>query len=209
MNTVYLVCFFLGLALSLLAAFSGLGRLHLGHLGHGTHAGHVSHGSHAHGKPGAGASVINGFTIPAFLCWFGGAGYLLDNYSPLFTPLVLLLAATAGLLGGGIIYVILFRLLLPRERVLSPEDTRMEGTVARISDQVRAGNGIGEILFTQTGARRASPARSEDGQPIPRGTEVVVLRYERGVAYVRPLHELNEIQDLSREEPTPSLHLNS
>ncbi len=202
MNIVYLVCFFLGLAMSLLAAFSGLGRLHFGH---GTHAGHGAHGhaAHTHGKPGAGFSAINGFTIPAFLCWFGGTGYLLDNYSPLLTSLVLLFSAAAGLVGAGIIYVVLFRFLLPRERVLSPEDTRMEGTVARISGSVRAGDGIGEILFTQIGARRACPARSEDGLPIPRGTEVVVLRYERGVAWVRPLHEL------SSEEPTPSLNLHS
>lgn len=199
MNTVYLVCFFLGLAMSVLAAFSGLGRLHFGS-GHSTHAGHLGH---AHGKPATGTSAINGFTIPAFLCWFGGAGYVLDNYSPLLTLFVILLAVAAGLVGAGIIYVVLFRFLLPRQRILSSEDTRMEGTVARISDQVRAGSGIGEILFTQLGARRASPARSEDGQPIARGTEVVVLRYERGVAYVRPLHEL------ASEEPAPSLNLNS
>ena len=203
MNIVYLVCFFLGLAMSLLAAFSGAGRLHFGS-GHGTHAGHLGHGhGHAHCKPSTGMSAINGFTIPGFLCWFGGVGYALDNYSSLLTPLVILFAVAAGFAGAGIIYVVLFRFLLPRERILSVEDTRMEGTVARISDQVRAGSGIGEILFTQLGARRASPARSEDGQPIARGTEVVVLRYERGIAYVRPLHEL------AGEESTPSLPLNS
>lgn len=201
MNTVYLVCFFAGLALSVFAAISGLGHVHLGHLHLGSSI-HPGHAAGPHGRVSGGASAINGFTVPAFLCWFGGAGYLLDNYSPLLTPLVLLLAAAAGLAGGGIIYVILFRLLLPRERVLSMEDTRMEGTVARISDAVRAENGIGEILFTQMGARRASPARAEDGQPIPRGTEVVVLRYERGVAYVRPLHEL------SGEEAPSSFTLN-
>ena len=41
------------------------------------------------------------------------------------------------------------------------------------------------------GLVRAAAARSEDGAPIPRGTEVVVLRYERGIAYIRPLHELS------------------
>ena len=183
MNTVYLICFVLGLVLSLLAAFTGLGRLHFGHM-------HV----HGHAKLGAhhanGISALNGFTLPAFLCWFGGAGYLLHNFSPLIMPLVLVAAVVCGLAGAGIIYTVLFKFLLPRENVLQPEDTRMDGVVARVSDEIRAGGGIGEILFTQTGARRGSPARSETGQHIPRGTEVVVLRYAKGVAYVSPLEEL-------------------
>ncbi len=183
MTTLYLICFVLGLVLSLLAAFSGLGRIHFGHL-------HL-HGAHLHAKAGGPhISAFNGFTFAAFLCWFGGAGYLLDRYSSLLGPLVMLAAAAAGVIGASILYGLLFKLLLPRERILSPQDTRMEGTLARVSGEVRAHDGIGEILFSQTGVRRSAPARSEDGSLIPRGTEVVVLRYERGIAYIRPLHEL-------------------
>jgi hypothetical protein len=197
MNTLYLICFVLGLVLSLLAAFSGLGRLHLGHI----HTGHL-HTGHIHtGHPGAnpthkagpGISAFNGFTIPAFLCWFGAAGYLMENYSSIVTPIVLILASLAGLIGASVLYVTLFKLLLPRERVLLPEDTRMEGTVARVSGEIRPNGHIGEILFTQTGARRSAPARSQDGLPIPRGTEVVVLQYERGIATIRPLNELETV----------------
>jgi hypothetical protein len=91
------------------------------------------------------------------------------------------------------LYVLLFKLLLPREQVLSPEDTRMDGVVARVSDEIRPG-GIGEILFSQTGALRGSAARSENGEAIPRDTEVVVLRYAKGIAYVTPLEDLNNWQ---------------
>ena len=185
MNTLYLVCFVLGFVLSVLAAFTGLGRLHIGHI----HFGHAHAKVHAHAKAGGQLSALNGITLPAFLCWFGGAGYLLHQYSPLYAPLVVLLAIVSGLAGAGIIYIALFRFLIPHERVLSPEDTRMDGVVARISDEIRAG-GIGEIIFSQTGARRSAAARSESGAPIARGTEVVVLRYVRGVAYVSPLNEL-------------------
>jgi hypothetical protein len=66
----------------------------------------------------------------------------------------------------------------------------MDGVVARVSDEIRADGGTGEILFSQTGARRSAAARSEFGVPIARGTEVVVLRYIRGIAYVSPLEEL-------------------
>jgi hypothetical protein len=186
MTTIYLICFVLGLTLSLLATFTGLGRVHFGHL----HFGHT----HVHAKAShtGSLSAVNGFTLPAFLCWFGGAGYLLRTYTGFVMPLVMLLAIVSGLAGAGIIYIALFKFLLPRERVLNPEDTRMDGVVARVSDEIRAGGGIGEILFSQTGARRGSPARSESGEPIARGTEVVVLRYTKGVAYVSPLDELTQ-----------------
>ena len=105
-------------------------------------------------------------------------------------PVVLLLAAASGLVGAGMIYAVLFKMLLPRERVLTPEETRMDGVVARVSDEIRADGGIGEILFSQTGARRGSAAKSETGAAISRGTEVVVLRYAKGIAYVSPLEEL-------------------
>jgi hypothetical protein len=89
-----------------------------------------------------------------------------------------------------LLYVALFKILLPRERVMLPEDTRMDGVVARVSDAIRAEGGTGEILFTQMDARRSAAARSESGLAIPRGTEVVVLRYVKGIAYVAPLEGL-------------------
>jgi hypothetical protein len=92
MNIVYLVCFVLGFLLSVLAAFSGLGRVHFGHL----HFGHAH--LHTHAKAGGQLSALNGFTLPAFLCWFGGTGYLLHQYSSFYAPLVLLLAVMSGLL---------------------------------------------------------------------------------------------------------------
>jgi hypothetical protein len=186
MITLYLICFVLGFVLSVLAAFTGLGRVHFGHL----HIGHAHPRFHAHAKGAGQLSALNGFTLPAFLCWFGGAGYLLHQYSSLYAPLVLLLAVLSGLVGAALLYVTLFKFLMPRERVLSAEDTRMDGVVARVSDEIRAGGGTGEILFSQADARRGAPARSESGAAIARGTEVVVLRYVRGVAYVSPLDDL-------------------
>ena len=169
-----------------LAAFTGLGRMHFGHI----HFGHAHLRVHTHARASGQLSGINGFTLPAFLCWFGGAGYLLHQYSPFFAPLVLILAVLSGLGGAGLLYAVLFKFLMPRERVLSMEDTRMEGVVALVSDEIRAGDGIGEIIFSQADARRSAAARSESGTAIARGTEVVVLRYVRGVAYVSPLDGL-------------------
>jgi hypothetical protein len=60
-----------------------------------------------------------------------------------------------------------------------------------VSSVVRE-NGTGEMIFSQNGVRRAASARSEDGRPIAKGVEVVVTRYERGIAYVRAWEEMSE-----------------
>jgi hypothetical protein len=179
MNTFYLICFVLGFVLSVLAGFSGLGRVHLGHV----------HNGHLHSHHQGSLSALNGFTFPAFLCWFGGAGYLLRNYSSLITLVTLLLASVAGSIAATFMYVVLFKLLLPHERILSEEDTCMDGIVARVSDAIRPDGGTGEILFTQLDTRRSAAARSESGASIPRDTEVIVLRYVRGIAFVIPLED--------------------
>jgi membrane protein implicated in regulation of membrane protease activity len=191
METFYLICFIVGLVLSVLTVIGGFGHLHLGHFGH-LHLGHHTH-IHTHGgshNGSFGISAVNGFTITAFLCWFGGAGYLLHHSSVFIAPLVFLLAIISGIAGAFILWTLLFKVLLPRERVLTIEDTEMTGVLAHVSDAIRDSNSVGEIIFTQTGARRSAAARSEDGSAIQRGTEVVVIRYERGIAYVRSWDDL-------------------
>lgn len=181
MDNFFLICFATGLVLSLLSFVGGFAHLHLGkfHIGH-------SHGPSHKGGP----SAVNAFTVLAFVTWFGGVGYLLTRSTVLHVAAVSLLAVIGGLIGAGLLWAALFRVLLPRERVLDDSDTEMAGVVARVSNNIRDGGGIGEIIFLQTGARRAAAARSEDGGAIERGVEVVVMRYERGVAYVRRWDEL-------------------
>lgn len=128
--------------------------------------------------------------MTAFLCWFGGAGYLLHHYSGFLAPLIFLFALISGLAGAALLWAALFKVLLPHERVLTPEETEMVGVLAQVSNSIRQSNGTGEIIFSQTGARRAAAARSEDGHAIERGAEVVVIRYERGIAYVRRWDDL-------------------
>jgi hypothetical protein len=189
----YLVCFGVGLVLSLLTFFGGFGHLHVGHW----HGGHVhpghSHTGHAHaphaGGHDASISPLNGFTLMAFLCWFGGTGYLLCRFTGVLGLGIFAIAIISGLAGAGIIFWFLVRVLLPSERVLTAEETEMTGVLARVSSPIREG-GTGEIAYSQGGARRAAAARSDAGAPIARDIEVVVLRYERGVAYVRPWSEL-------------------
>jgi hypothetical protein len=53
-------------------------------------------------------------------------------------------------------------------------------------------NGTGEIIFSLAGARRCSGARSDDGKGIEKGAEVVIERYEKGIAYVKRWEEFSK-----------------
>jgi hypothetical protein len=61
----------------------------------------------------------------------------------------------------------------------------MPGTLGRVTVTIPE-HGTGEIVYTQAGTRKTVAARAADGAGIPKGTEVVVLRYERGIVYARP-----------------------
>lgn len=198
-ESFYLTCFLAGLLLSAFSLLGGMG--HFGghvHLPHGTHFPHVAHGAHgahagAGGSASGGANVPwwNAFSMMIFLCWFGAAGYLLTRYGSLVASVVVVLAAVCGVLGGVIIFLFLTRVMLPHEHELTADETEVVGVVGRISSPIRSG-GTGEIMYEQLGARRSAPARAEDGGAIQKEEEIYVLRYEKGIAYVRRWAELED-----------------
>jgi membrane protein implicated in regulation of membrane protease activity len=205
----YLICFAVGFSFSLLSFLAGGLRWHL-HLPHFSQI-HVA--SHAHAAPGTtpaghsqaapttdgnaaahshtgNISPFNFITLTAFLAWFGGAGYLLTRYSRLWFVSGLGLSIFTGLLGGGIVFLFLTRVLISREEIMDPADYEMAGVLGRVSVSIRE-SGTGEIIFSQAGTRRTCGARGENGKAIAKGTEVMVTRYEKGIAYVRLWTEIS------------------
>jgi hypothetical protein len=135
-------------------------------------------------------SPFNPPSLAAFLAWFGGTGYLLTRFSSVWVGLGLLLSVGSGLVGGGIIFLFLSRVLISDEENMDPADYEMVGVLGRLCVPIREG-GTGEIIYSQVGTRRVCGARSEDGGAIAKGTEVVVTRYEKGIAYVRLWSEMS------------------
>jgi membrane protein implicated in regulation of membrane protease activity len=211
-ETFYLICFVVGFALSALSFLLGVlhlphfhlrlpfhgGGLHLGggHVG-GMHAG----GAHAGGAhPGGGApqagsassysiSPLNYPTLLMFLVWFGGTGYLLTHYGHGWGFLGLLISAVVGVAGAAIVFWFLAKVLVKPDENLDPADYVMVGTLGKLTVSIRE-KGTGEIMYVQGGTRKSAAARSEDGRPIQKGTEVVITQYDKGVAYVRRWEEL-------------------
>jgi len=95
----------------------------------------------------------------------------------------------SGVGGAALVFLFLAKVLVAHERPLDPADYEMVGVLGRVSSRIQAG-GTGEMIFSQEGSRRSTAARSEDGTEIARDTEVVITRFEKGIAYVRRWDEL-------------------
>jgi membrane protein implicated in regulation of membrane protease activity len=198
----YLTCFAVGFLLSAISFIAGGLRwqLHLPHLPHG--GGHIGagHGPVAHGSAVSGAatpaghpapvSPFNFITLTAFLAWFGGTGYLITRFSSIWFALGLMIALGAGLFGAAIVFLFLTRVLISREENMDSADYEMVGVLGRISMPIRE-DGTGEIIYSQAGTRRTCGARSENGNALEKGEEIVVTRYDKGIAYVRLWEEMN------------------
>lgn len=202
-ETFYLVCFLAGLMLSFVSLLGGMGHfgghvhvphVHVPHVGHVPHV-HIPHGAgtaQPGGANGAGGAEVpwwNAFSIMIFLCWFGAAGYLLTKYGSFVAGVVVVLALICGLAGGAIIFVFLTRVLMPQDHELTADETPVVGVVGRVSAPIRTG-GTGEIVYQQLGATRSAIARADDGEAIGKEEEVYVIRYEKGIAYVRRWEDL-------------------
>jgi hypothetical protein len=217
LEAVFVFCFVFGVATSILSLL--LGSLHGGDGGHalnaghggGSHLGHLGHLGHdplAHGHPGgsldhgsghggeidqAGGQVspFNLQTVTTFLAFFGGVGWVLYDSVGVEPAIALIAGAAAGLVGGAAVFWFLVRVLIAGQRFLDPDGSRMEGMVGNVTQAIGATN-TGEVVFSRDGARHSEGARSATGLPIPAGTEVVIVRYEHGLAHVEPWSSFSE-----------------
>jgi membrane protein implicated in regulation of membrane protease activity len=179
MATLFLICFLVGVGVSAVSLFASF--LHVHHGGHLHFHGH-GHGGHSllkHGSEWLG-SLFNLAAITMFLAWFGGVGLLLEETTTLALAPIIAVAGGAGFAGGAAI-VRIMRALRRSERPLEP--VQLVGTIGKLTIPIREG-GTGEIVYTLDGRRRVSGARAEDSRPIARDAEVVITRYDKGIAYV-------------------------
>lgn len=196
LESFFFICFGVGLTLSAVSFLAGSMHLHLPTKFHLNIGKLHLHGGGAHtGAPGAHGHTldVSPFNFPslmAFLAWFGGVGYLMTHHYGAGLALSLAASIGGGLLGGAIVYAFL-RKLMSFDGSLDPEDFQMEGVIGKLATNLRAG-GTAELIYQQAGTRRVCAARAEGGERMEKGSEVVVTRYERGIAYVRRWEEFAE-----------------
>ena len=140
----YLVCFLIGVTLSVVSFLGGTFHLphvhvHLPH-GHVPHiAGHVAAG-HAGQTPDM--PFFNFATITAFLAWFGGTGYLLEHYYNVWFVLALGISIVSGIGAAAVVFWFVAKVLMAHEAPLDPADYDMVGVLGKLSMPIRAGGTV-------------------------------------------------------------------
>jgi hypothetical protein len=187
LRAAYYLAFLVGGGLGVASWLLG----HHGHgHGHGAHGGHGGGHGHGHGdahdiQP---RPFLNMMSLSALCCAGGGTGLIAQG---LGAPALFSLAFAGGV-GMSAAWAInaLLGWLARGTHYAAPLPQGIVGTVV-----ARVGPGVGEIVYVQNGARASLPARSENGRTIDRGTEVIVLGIEDGIASVAPAAELLNKED--------------
>ena len=138
---------------------------------------------------GPGSQNLTSAPSPPFSPGSGARVTFSTNWGGLGLLLVLILSAFTGVAGGALIFLFAAKVLAPGDKALDPADYRVVGALGKVSSTVLP-NGTGEMIYVQQGRRQGVAVRSENGTLIPAGKEVVVTRYEDGIAYVREWDEL-------------------
>lgn len=181
MLTLYIICFWVGLILTLITTLFG---------GHGNHTLQMDvEMDSGHSSQGHGHSPINFTTILAFLTGFGGTGYILLKYNGLSGILILLIALGIGFVIAAALFMFLSKVLMRDEHVMKAENYQIEGTLGTVTTAIPL-QGTGELKYVLGGTTRSIGVKEQQGQEVSRGTKVVIVGIEKGIAIVTPFEEL-------------------
>ncbi|SDP15709.1 hypothetical protein SAMN04487897_1415 [Paenibacillus sp. yr247] len=175
MMTLFAICFFVGIVLTVLITFFGGDFLEL----------HADSGAaHAHGGP----SFFNLSSILASLTVFGGIGYMLNQVGMTSVLLILLIAISAGLFVGWLFFLFYAKVIYKHDHSMKESDFDLTGQLGKLSVPIN-GKGMGEMVFVMQGTKRSISVRSAQGESMPKGTKVVILRLDKGFATVTKFNE--------------------
>jgi len=168
------------------------------------------HGADHGGDIGPGSEIFHGMfnlsAVLAFITWCGGIAYLFRNAASWNVFVSLFLGVAGGLAAAFIVTWLMVKILRRPGDVMNPADYETVGRVARVTSSIRQG-GVGEIVFELGGTRHVAGAIAAKQDEIRRGTEVVVLRMERGMAVVEPFDALlAEYQDPGQQRERAGLN---
>jgi membrane protein implicated in regulation of membrane protease activity len=181
MLTFYIICFWVGLILTLITTLFG---------GHGSHTLQMDvEMDSGHSSQGHGHSPINFTTILAFLTGFGGTGYILLKYNGLSGILILLIALGIGLVIAAALFMFLSKVLMRDEHVMKAENYQIEGTLGTVTTAIPL-QGTGELKYVLGGTTRSIGVKEQHGHEVSRGTKVVIVGMEKGIAIVTLFEEL-------------------
>jgi hypothetical protein len=207
LETIFLVMFWLGLALTVVMALMsgafhheiGSGSSFEGGAAHELGGAHVD-AAHSHDLgPGKAEVGWSEGEIPGFSPWsptvvcatmtgMGGLGWLSVSRWEMQAPTAILLAILGGLVLGGATFGTLWWVFRRVQASSHVAAYAMIGGRARVDTAI--GSGVaGAVAIDAAGSRMVVPARSVDAAPIPIGAEVEIVAVDGAVYHVKETRE--------------------
>ncbi|OAS17343.1 NfeD family protein [Paenibacillus oryzisoli] len=179
MMTMFLICFFVGLVLTLLITIFGVDSFEM----HGD-----TSGAHGHGQGHIGPSWFNMSSLLAGVTVFGGVGYILNKVGMTSGLLILLFAVAAGLVMAWLFFLLYAKVIYKHDDSMKESDFQLGGQLGKLTVPI-IGKGMGEMVYVLQGTTRSISVRSENGESLAKGTKVVILNMSKGVATVTAFSE--------------------
>ena len=140
--------------------------------------------SHDVDHPEVGLSPLSPIIIATFITTFGGTGLVVNTLTPLSPAFGLLISTVSGLGLSGVMFLLYTRVLMGVQSSSEVRAGELVGRSAETTTPIPEGQ-VGEVVLVVRGARARRPARSADGQAIPRGTTVEIVKEAGNVVLVR------------------------
>lgn len=172
-ETVYLICFFLGLCFAIVCGLLS-GVFEAG----GGDADVDAGGDLDAGGAGDGAvafSPLSPVVLAMFVASFGGAGIIMKKVLEWPLAMHLTLAAVSGFVIAGLTFYVfskMFKMTQGTSQISADEVIGMEGEITVPIPN----HGVGQIAYTVRGRRFTNTAQTADGKELPAGMVVKIVK---------------------------------
>ncbi|SHG93449.1 NfeD family protein [Virgibacillus chiguensis] len=129
--------------------------------------------------------IANPILILAFVTFFSATGYLLETLTSLSSLIIIFIAMLIAFILDTLLNVFILGPLASAEESLGYTEESLIGRVGKIIIPVPA-DGYGEVVIESKSGRISKPVTAYHNQPIPEGTEVLILDIKGGVLYAEP-----------------------
>jgi membrane protein implicated in regulation of membrane protease activity len=202
LNCVYLALFFVGVGYAIfIVVTGGLSSVDMPDVdidvpqvnlpgdvdipGAGIHIGGADMPAGGLDSPDVGVSPLSPITIATFVTVFGGLGVITLQFFDIDPRWSLLIATVGALACSALMFLFYSQVLIRAQSTTQVQRGELVGMEAEVTVPIGAAS-PGQVSYVTKAGRMSSMARSLDGQPIPRGQFVKIVRVMGPQVLVQP-----------------------
>jgi membrane protein implicated in regulation of membrane protease activity len=136
--------------------------------------------------PDVSVSPISPITIATFITVFGGVGVISIQLFEVSPGMSLVISLLSGVACSGLMYLFYSQFLIRSQGSSEVRRGELVGLEAEVTVPIGE-NAMGQVTYLTKSGRMSSMARSADGEPIPRGRSVEIVRTIGPQVLVKPL----------------------